>query len=246
MTDPRPTTREGRKAGPKCDAKHTKRDGTCKRPAGWGTDHPGTGRCKLHGGGAQITHGRFSNITRPRIAQLLEQFKSDPNPLDLLPELALLRAVVLDYVERHDILTEALLSWNASYTSGYLEAVKLWRGQMAQWVEEQEQAFSETREPPPPPIPTDFEAKPRQLPDLASVGGLIDKIGSMAERVHKREADQKITLTDFTRVLEQLGVEVVMAVKEVVTDDPDDTRTPSELRIELVGNVERRWATVRL
>lgn len=22
----------------------------CKRPAGWGTDHPGSGRCKLHGG----------------------------------------------------------------------------------------------------------------------------------------------------------------------------------------------------
>lgn len=30
-----------------------KRDGSddvCKRPAGWGTPHPGTGRCKLHGG----------------------------------------------------------------------------------------------------------------------------------------------------------------------------------------------------
>jgi hypothetical protein len=23
----------------------------CRRPAGWGTDHPGAGRCKLHGGG---------------------------------------------------------------------------------------------------------------------------------------------------------------------------------------------------
>jgi hypothetical protein len=31
----------------------TKRDGTgepCDRPAGWGTPHPGIGRCKLHGG----------------------------------------------------------------------------------------------------------------------------------------------------------------------------------------------------
>lgn len=25
-------------------------DGTCTRPAGWGTDHVGIGRCKLHGG----------------------------------------------------------------------------------------------------------------------------------------------------------------------------------------------------
>src|SRR4051812_30030420 len=32
-----------------CGARN--RQGTdCKRPAGWGTDHPGWGRCKLHGG----------------------------------------------------------------------------------------------------------------------------------------------------------------------------------------------------
>lgn len=33
----------------------TKRDGSgdpCKRPAGWGTDHPGEGACKFHGGNA--------------------------------------------------------------------------------------------------------------------------------------------------------------------------------------------------
>jgi hypothetical protein len=27
-----------------------KHGGTCGRPAGWGTNHPGKGRCKLHGG----------------------------------------------------------------------------------------------------------------------------------------------------------------------------------------------------
>jgi hypothetical protein len=32
-----------------CGAKK-KRGGLCGRPAGWGTDHPGTGKCKLHGG----------------------------------------------------------------------------------------------------------------------------------------------------------------------------------------------------
>ena len=40
-------------AYPICGAK--KRNGPnkgepCRRPAGWGTNHPGTGRCKLHGG----------------------------------------------------------------------------------------------------------------------------------------------------------------------------------------------------
>jgi hypothetical protein len=32
-----------------CGAK-TRSGDACRLPAGWGTDHPGTGRCKLHGG----------------------------------------------------------------------------------------------------------------------------------------------------------------------------------------------------
>src|SRR5262245_19792697 len=33
-----------------CGAKKRQSEGTCTRPAGWGTDHAGHGRCKLHGG----------------------------------------------------------------------------------------------------------------------------------------------------------------------------------------------------
>src|SRR5262245_32355496 len=33
----------------KCGAK-TRSGGQCGRPKGWGTDHPGTGHCKFHGG----------------------------------------------------------------------------------------------------------------------------------------------------------------------------------------------------
>lgn len=32
-----------------CGAR-TRQGGTCRKPAGWGTDHPGVGRCRLHGG----------------------------------------------------------------------------------------------------------------------------------------------------------------------------------------------------
>ncbi|HDR3524336.1 HGGxSTG domain-containing protein [Bacillus cereus group sp. MYBK12-2] len=40
---------DNKKPAKTCGAKT--RDGKkCKRPAGWGTDHPGSGRCKLHGG----------------------------------------------------------------------------------------------------------------------------------------------------------------------------------------------------
>jgi len=37
-------------ARPLCGAKKRQGDGTCGRPAGWGTPHAGAGRCKFHGG----------------------------------------------------------------------------------------------------------------------------------------------------------------------------------------------------
>src|SRR4051812_31727674 len=37
-------------AGLKCGAQKRQGTGSCGRPAGWGTSHPGWGRCKLHGG----------------------------------------------------------------------------------------------------------------------------------------------------------------------------------------------------
>lgn len=92
-----------------------KSEGLCKHPAGWGTDHVGEGRCKLHGGSSPVKHGRYSKIRRPRIKELLEQLEHDPDPMDLLPEVVLLRSLVIDYVERYDELTEALLGWHKSW-----------------------------------------------------------------------------------------------------------------------------------
>lgn len=40
----------GSRDKPLCGAKKHQSEGTCRRPAGWGTSHPGIGACKLHGG----------------------------------------------------------------------------------------------------------------------------------------------------------------------------------------------------
>jgi hypothetical protein len=37
-----------KRQGPYCDGKLHGRDGTCTLPAGWGTDHRGTGKCRKH------------------------------------------------------------------------------------------------------------------------------------------------------------------------------------------------------
>lgn len=98
-----------------CGAHGRQRGAPCKRPAGWGTDHVGQGRCKLHGGCSPIRSGRYSTIERDNIAKLIAQFEADPNPLDMRPELAAMRALFVDYIQRYDEFADALLAWHDSW-----------------------------------------------------------------------------------------------------------------------------------
>lgn len=98
-----------------CGARKKTGEGHCTQPAGWGTDHPGDGKCKLHGGASPIKTGRYSKIKRPRIQDLVEHLESDPDPLNLLPEVLMIRALAIDYIERYDEFSEALLGWHESF-----------------------------------------------------------------------------------------------------------------------------------
>lgn len=95
----------------KCGAKAKGTGEPCRRPAGWGTPHA-VGRCKLHGGLSPIKHGRYSKIRRGEISKLIEQHEADPDPLNFLPELAALRALLEDYLERYDEYREAIIHWH--------------------------------------------------------------------------------------------------------------------------------------
>jgi hypothetical protein len=64
-----------RRKGPFCGGKLHGRDGTCTQAAGWGTTHPGTGRCKLHGG----------NTPSGRIAAAEQQARAQLARLDVAP-----------------------------------------------------------------------------------------------------------------------------------------------------------------
>lgn len=67
-----------------------KRDGsgdTCTQTAGWGTDHPGIGRCKLHGGNTP------NHITAARAEQARRDVETYGLPRDIAPALALLEEV---------------------------------------------------------------------------------------------------------------------------------------------------------
>lgn len=88
----------------------TRSGASCRHEAGWGTDHVGTGRCKLHGGSVpvgrasgQFKHGRYSRVHREELRDLIEEYAHDPDPLDLEQELAALRALFADYLSKPDV-----------------------------------------------------------------------------------------------------------------------------------------------
>ena len=80
-----------------------KNGGTCKRPAGWGTDHAGQGRCKLHGGRAgapegnqnAIKHGIYSRVYSQDELEAAREMQGS-----LENELAITRLQLLRLIEK--------------------------------------------------------------------------------------------------------------------------------------------------
>jgi hypothetical protein len=85
-----------------CGAK-TRAGGQCQQAAGWGTQHVGQGKCKLHGGlstGPPVKTGRYSLTHRKSLEAKAQAFANDPHPADLTGELTLMRALLQDYLDR--------------------------------------------------------------------------------------------------------------------------------------------------
>lgn len=81
----------------------------CTRPAGWGTDHPGIGRCKLHGGRTP-DHNKAAQAEQARRDVELFAGPKDIHPATALLELVQWTAGEVDYwrarvrdLEEHDL-----------------------------------------------------------------------------------------------------------------------------------------------
>lgn len=82
-----------------CGGPKRQSEGTCTRPAGWGTSHPGIGRCKLHGGSTPSHVAKAEKQLREaRLRNALALAYGDDVP-DIEPAEAMLRAVSWKYAE---------------------------------------------------------------------------------------------------------------------------------------------------
>ena len=83
----------------KCGAK-TRAGGKCQRAP------MENGRCRLHGGATpsgpaspNYKHGRYASVFRGHLAEKFSHAMADDKPLDLLPELAVQRSLLGQYIE---------------------------------------------------------------------------------------------------------------------------------------------------
>lgn len=237
------------------------RDGsgdTCKLPAGYQTDHYGRAACYLHGGNNDLgnrvsVHDRYKSITTPRIKEYLKHFEQVEDPTNLEPELALLRSLLVDFVNRYDLFTDALLSWNNSFTPRFAPAFRQYETERAFWQEKYEewvQAYGESLEdlppncpvpsmPPAPPKPVDFSGKPTQVADVLSTAKYISSIGDLVTKINKSREEGTITLDTLRITLQRFGAELVSSLMEVLPDDDD-------LQSSILEATERRWASLTL
>jgi hypothetical protein len=74
-----------------CGAAKRQGGGHCRKPAGWGTSHPGRGRCRLHGGATRSQTKRAADEEiEERASAMLAELGTRPvdNPLEELQRLA--------------------------------------------------------------------------------------------------------------------------------------------------------------
>lgn len=110
-----------------CGAPRKSRPGQyCRRQSGYNTDHPGQGRCHLHGGRNQgagapnnlpFVHP-YNSIIHDRLTDKWNQLaKAEYNVLDLVPEANLLRVLIVDFINRYEEMSDALIRWHRGDTN---------------------------------------------------------------------------------------------------------------------------------
>lgn len=84
----------------------------CRRRAGENTDHLGTGYCKAHETKAYDPLHRYRGIKNKTVRDKMKELeKQDRDIFDLVPEIQLLRTLLIDYVDRFYVFQEELHAW---------------------------------------------------------------------------------------------------------------------------------------
>lgn len=188
----------------------------------------------MHGGtkpgDPRVKSGRYSMVSHQRIAELIAAHEADPDPLNLLPEIAALRALFQDFIERYSTFTEALIAWHADWqlrrrplpeelVIAFERVVDEWENAIAEGGDEatdRQRADAAAARKFLALLRAEEDAqKPRQVLDLADAHRILAEIGKMVERVENLRAANAISRPELNRVITEMG----RVVEAFVTDD---------------------------
>lgn len=209
------------------------RDGDpCRNEAGFKTGHLGEGRCYLHGGLTPIKHGRYSTVRHARLAELTTEFEQDPDPLNIFPELAAARAIFVDFIERYESHSAALLAWHQSWETRSSplpeEKIAAFERVVDEWEDQVRLLGDDATARQRADVDTarrfcdalrgrgEFAGKPRQILDIADAYRIVSEITKIVERIERVRSQNAISRPDFYRLMREMGAVVSKHVA-----DPD-------------------------
>lgn len=166
-----------------CRGWNSKREKYCRARSGAGTDHPGVGRCRNHGGKTPIIHGRYSEVPRGALAEIHDQLEleSDEEKMNILPEATMLRALASNFVEQFEDFMHGVMRFNEL---------------------EREEAIEEKRKP--------MYISPPSIQDVSTA---ITRAAEIVDKVHKQRSANAVSLKEFLRVMGLMSDIVVTNVR---------------------------------
>lgn len=176
------------------------------------------------------THGRYSTLTHTRLRDLIAEHEADPDPLNILPELAAARALFQDFIDRYDTFADAIVAWHDSWevTRAPLPEDKImaletvvdeWENQLAQLGEnatQRQQADMRTARAFIDLLRGRAEStgRPRQVLDIGDAYRIVAEVTKIVERIEKIRAANAISRKDFIRLTDLMGRAVLKHVSD--------------------------------
>lgn len=215
----------------RCTAKSKSTGERCCNPAVTGFTV-----CRVHGagskkapGGRPATHGRYSRLKREQLRSLIEQYENDPNPLNILPELAAARALFQDFTDRYDEFSEALIAWHQSYQAGnrpidkykveaFIEVVDQYEEVIRSeddLTDRQRKALEVAREFV-KAAKQEAGTKPIQVLDISDAYRIVSEITKIVERIEKIRSQNAVSRPDLVRIMTEMS----RVVQTYVNDSP--------------------------
>jgi hypothetical protein len=186
---------------PLCGAHSRSTGNPCQNIAGKGTNHLGQGRCRHHGGATPIQHGLYSKIRRDRLGKRIAEIAERSDLLQLDEELAMMKALLEDWIQQYQSRADGLRAWHRATSPAFQILIE------SNDASQIRDALVSLR--------AAEASRPTEIPDVAMIAMLVDKIGRTIERIHKTTT--VCTRDQLQLILNRMGAVVAEYVEEETT-----------------------------